>query len=327
MGPTVREEIRGGVRTATATSAIAAGATSLNVGVGELSTWTFTTGNRFPVVINAGRADEEHVYATAVSGDSLTGLVRGQDGTLDQPHASGFTVQHGLFAKHIDLLNEFLSLPAAKGDLVVASAVDEWIALTVGANGAVLKANSAVAGGLEWVTTLGGLTLTTATLTAPTIADFTNAAHDHLDTDDGGVLAVASIPALSTDWLDYVPVWTNLTVGDGTVIAKQKQIGRSLDVNITLTFGATTVVSGPIRVGLGIQQGLGVPWTGTATACDSSASARYSGLAVVEGNLLGDTDVDLCTHASPCVSWDTTVPFTWATGDVLSFTMRCRTNG
>lgn len=38
-------------------------------------------------------------------------------------------------------------------------------------------------------------TLTGLTLTAPTIADFTNAAHDHGDTDDGGAIVAAAIPA------------------------------------------------------------------------------------------------------------------------------------
>jgi hypothetical protein len=36
-------------------------------------------------------------------------------------------------------------------------------------------------------------TLTNKTLTAPTIADFTNAAHDHGDADDGGVLVAAAV--------------------------------------------------------------------------------------------------------------------------------------
>ena len=39
-------------------------------------------------------------------------------------------------------------------------------------------------------------TLTNKTLTAPTIADFTNAAHDHGDADDGGTLVTASLPTV-----------------------------------------------------------------------------------------------------------------------------------
>ncbi len=40
-------------------------------------------------------------------------------------------------------------------------------------------------------------TLTNKTLTSPTIGDFTNAQHDHLDADDGGTLTTAAIPELS----------------------------------------------------------------------------------------------------------------------------------
>ena len=46
------------------------------------------------------------------------------------------------------------------------------------------------------VTLTGTQTLTNKTLTAPTVADFTNALHDHGDTDDGGTLAAAALPAL-----------------------------------------------------------------------------------------------------------------------------------
>src|SRR3990170_3547855 len=42
----------------------------------------------------------------------------------------------------------------------------------------------------EYIRTLAQ-TLTNKTLTTPTIADFTNAAHDHGDADDGGSLATS----------------------------------------------------------------------------------------------------------------------------------------
>lgn len=42
-------------------------------------------------------------------------------------------------------------------------------------------------------------TLTNKTLTAPTIADFTNMAHDHLDADDGGTLTTAAIASGTFD--------------------------------------------------------------------------------------------------------------------------------
>jgi hypothetical protein len=45
----------------------------------------------------------------------------------------------------------------------------------------------------DFATLAGSETLTNKTLTTPVIADFTNAAHDHQDADDGGTLAEAAL--------------------------------------------------------------------------------------------------------------------------------------
>ncbi len=56
-------------------------------------------------------------------------------------------------------------------------------------------------------------TLSGKTLTAPTIADFTNAVHDHLDTDDGGTLTPA---AVVNPYKAKAHAATNQTISDAT---------------------------------------------------------------------------------------------------------------
>lgn len=147
MSAVVREDLIGGARATTLQSGLAAGATALTVATGGLTTWDPVVHGRIAVVINRGEADEEHLYATAVAGDTLTGLVRGQDGTVDQAHQAGATVEHGLFAKHIDVSNEFLSLPTAAGQYPVSTAADTWgVASTL--EGPTI--NDPVIGATEW---------------------------------------------------------------------------------------------------------------------------------------------------------------------------------
>lgn len=73
------------------------------------------------------------------------------------------------------------------------------------ANSAVTIGSTAVSLGAT-AATVAGLTLTT-----PTIADFTNAAHDHGDADDGGVLVIGAISAVADaryGQLAAANVWT-----------------------------------------------------------------------------------------------------------------------
>lgn len=187
MTAALREHISGSARATRLASSLSAGATSLTVEAGGLATWPDGSVGRIPLVIDAGLASEEHLYATGRSGDALTGLVRGQEGTLDQPHAGNAPVVHGLHASHIDRPNELLSLPQAKGDLLVAAGPDDWRRQAAGADGTVLIFDSAEANGVRASATLAGITLTT-----PAIANFVNAQHDHLDADDGGLLTQAA---------------------------------------------------------------------------------------------------------------------------------------
>lgn len=74
---------------------------------------------------------------------------------------------------------------------------------------------SATAGGTI-VSTTGTETLTNKTLTAPTIADFTNAAHDHGDADDGGTVVAGAVGLTTTGDMLYRDASALARLGIGT---------------------------------------------------------------------------------------------------------------
>lgn len=80
-----------------------------------------------------------------------------------------------------------------------------------------------------------------------------------------------ALTGVQAAWDTYTPTWTNLTVGNGTVIARYLQIGKTVHVRISLTGGTTSSASGAVSVslpvvasGLGAQAVLVKHWTTAA---------------------------------------------------------------
>ena len=98
----------------------------------------------------------------------------------------------------------------------------------------------------EFTTNAESQTLTNKTLTTPTIADFTNAQHDHLDADDGGTLSASAI-ASGTLPLARLPALTarqfsqTNTVTVNTTTAETTILGTGVG---TLTLAANQLVAG-----------------------------------------------------------------------------------
>lgn len=53
-----------------------------------------------------------------------------------------------------------------------------------------------------------------------------------------------SLIGSGTAWASWTPTWTNITVGNGTLVAKYGQFGKLVFFRLHLTFGSTTAVSG-----------------------------------------------------------------------------------
>jgi hypothetical protein len=187
----------------------------------------------------------------------------------------------------------------AKGDIISASAASTPLRLAVGANGTVLKANSATTSGLEWgsdstyaqptigstaitsgatVTTIAGLTLTspainTATVTKPILVapmertSVSTSAATSTVTFDVNTAATQYITASATS------NWTTNVRGDGsTTLNSIMTTGDAITVALLSTQGATAYYNTVVQID-GTTSGVTIEWQGgTAPAAGNASS-------------------------------------------------------
>lgn len=164
----------------------------------------FTSSNTLSADNHAAQHNLEQGEIVALANKVGTGASTPTSGMLLRGNGTGTSVW-----AQVNLTTDATGvLPVASGGLGQASLSN---LVLPSAN----LANPAISG-----TVSGGATYTSPTLTIPTIADFTNAQHDHGDTDDGGPLASGSVlfsTLLSTIFSGQVQTQANAGTAGGTM--------------------------------------------------------------------------------------------------------------
>ena len=150
----------------TLASGISNSATTMTVATGTGSALmggvTLAAGNvdQFTVALDVDTQNEEIVFVTAVSSDTLT-IVRGRAGTSAISHSGGATVKHVLTSDDLTFYTTGIatadaavpeSVVTAKADLLVGASSGVVDNLAVGTNNQVLTADSAQTLGVKWAT-------------------------------------------------------------------------------------------------------------------------------------------------------------------------------
>lgn len=122
---------------------------------------------------------------------------------------------------------------------------------------------------------------------------------------------------LTGAWATWTPTWTNLTVGNGTTIAKYQKTGRVVTFRIKFTLGSTSTVGTSPVYTLPVTAAADyiAEWPiGKAVLTDSGVKS-YNGDVQIQTTTQGNVRYD--DGAGSWSNVSATVPFTWGTGDYI----------
>lgn len=115
---------------------------------------------------------------------------------------------------------------------------------------------------------------------------------------------------------DWTPSWTNLSVGNGTIVSKLSIEGEWAEGNINLVYGSTTSITGAVSFAVPVAaNGYGGQYSAVGgISMIDTGNALYMGEAVLRQSL-GSIEVRVINASGTYAVWNAisgTVPFTWA---------------
>lgn len=121
-------------------------------------------------------------------------------------------------------------------------------------------------------------------------------------------------------WQDWTPTLSGITIGNGTVVAKYQQVGKTVRGYIEVTFGSTSSISNgsftpPVTASSTYSNTLSP--IGVCIFWDNTGSQYPGGLRLDTTTLMRPYIYNASATYASLAGLSATVPFTWAVNDII----------
>ena len=124
-------------------------------------------------------------------------------------------------------------------------------------------------------------------------------------------------------WQTWTPTLTNLTLGNGTTVARYVQIGKTVHAYFLFTLGSTSAVGSTIAISTPVTAASTHSFqrndSGTAIFAENGSVWRPGHVALETADTFKPRAIDAGSTYTGLVDLTALIPFTWGTADVLSF--------
>jgi hypothetical protein len=136
------------------------------------------------------------------------------------------------------------------------------------------------------------------------------------------VLTASELNAGSGAASTWVPSYSNITVGNGTVYTAYNYFGRVVFATWRLTLGTTSSIGTSPTVTLPVAPADGAPLENSAAMLYDASGSRYPGrLYAAGGSAVGFFSHTVSGSNVILTTVSATAPFTWTSTDYLSFSI------
>jgi hypothetical protein len=219
-----------------------------------------------------------------------------------------------------DLVKDGATAIEALGDSIDGSLVD----LKGGTTGQVLSKTSGTDMDFTWVTTddanaiqnsivdaKGDLIAATANDTPARLAVGAN--NLYLVADSTAATGLKYEGAITS----YTPTFTNLSIGNGTILAEYQRVGNLVFVYINVVLGSTSTITGDVNFTLPVGSSKRGVMNGTALYIDTGVSTAAGPFEFSGGNAYFRLGVTDGTYLRIVNTLNSTTPWTWGNTDRL----------